>query len=188
MKRLSLLLFLAIAFIAGLSGCGSNDVSEINAVSHDFLTAIEKHDNTLLRSTLTDAARSQTMPLDMSNSRSSSTEAATTELGSPNIKNNLAEISFNSSVHGRSVDKNALRLRKEKDGWRVYAMVINASQNSSKMVLDFEHPESLAASVMTQAGEAIGTAVKGLSQGLIGMAKSFGDSFHAPPKPMLPTD
>ncbi len=186
MKRRFLLLSLAMALTAGLFGCGSDDSAQINSVSRDFLTAIEKHDNILLRSTLTSAARSQTMPIDLNNSQASSSEPTTTELAAPNIQNNLAEIGFTTTIHGRSVDSNALRLRKEKDGWRVYAMVINADQNASRMVLDFEHPENFTASIMTQSGKAIGAAMKGVAEGLGGMVKAAGDSFNIPSKAAPP--
>lgn len=162
------LLTLAVGLTLG--GCRRSDEQRAQDTARAFLEAAQRGDKEATKTTLTKKAREN---VDSGNGvKIEKQEKHDFTVGQATVEGDTAQVPVTFQENGQEKSIK-LKLRREENEWRVYALAFPMNPGGTEFTLDFENPESAMSELLGRAfsegvktfGEGMGRAVKGFAEG-----------------------
>jgi hypothetical protein len=173
------------AMLFGASGCGKSANAQAKAATTDFFEAANRGDRIHVEQRLTKKARANVASLEAFLNRTakhdSDTNKSTTnttddftyyQIGEPTVEDGIASVPVifkdeDGETPGR------VRLKKEDNEWRVYAIAAELVPGRPLIEFDLENPEGLLVEMMRGMGTGLGQMLKTTEQGLKAFAEGM---------------
>lgn len=133
-----------------------------------FLDACRRNDTSAIRAALTARARSNVSVHPNEESPPKDMKPADWRIGRTTITGDTASVAITMKDDSGTEAPGHLKLRREDGEWRVYAMAVEVPPAGRELVLDFEHPESIA-------GEALALGLRTAAHALTNALPKIGE-------------
>jgi hypothetical protein len=167
----------ALAVCLTLLACGKSDQAAAHDTTVNFMSALNSGDRQALDNTLTLKARDAMKDSKLGDNKK---ENGDYNVGDAKVDGDNAEVPV--TVKDSDSDKThdiKVKLRREANEWRVYAMVIPTDSAGGDLTIDFEHPEAIVGDVFQVIGKGVGSLLKGVGEGLGAMFEGLGRGLRA---------
>jgi hypothetical protein len=174
-KRVLSALFFSIIAL-WLTGCAVTDEQRAQNTAKAFVDAMQREDRLAVKETVT--AKAWANLSSQTETKREKQDKSDISVGQAVITDDTAQVPVTDRENGKETVVH-VKLRREENAWRVYAMAVPTGFGNTEMVRDFEHPESMIGESFKVFGEALG-------EGMGAMLKGFQEGLQKSMPPTAP--